>query len=806
MNVVNVTQGVNAGGGTAPLSIDDCNGDGDLDLFIRRSEPAYTPPVRFHFNPACDTVRRVEITFSSEFAATWVAFDNGLGIVDSEPTPPFLGGNQTVVLEDPDGIFRIEVYGAEICIDEICVNAPAAPHNRAIGDITAEPTDDGVEIIVGLVLILLDTSRPSKNLNADVALYAQGELVDVFEIDATKPEGVLTCAGECPPIFGDGECTACGCRYENSFRTTIPGDLSEGLEVRAVIRPARGGVAEIDLDDDASTVIYDPPDELCVPVFDLTHCRLGQATIDLTGDGLVLSNIGASGDDGVEIDLSGTTFFSGTIDEVKTGATLNLRQSGFVGGAEQVISQVQVERLENSFDFVLENLLGEGGHSVQVFDGKSYVGEVGVGSGAVGLTADVPQAAGAAAHFGPGGLKFEFVGHNKNPVCLSFAATTQISVGGESLHGDMVLVEPRSLQEDSSGFSDLAITAQGTPSFLIVDEGTTPPPVCIVFEGLAYRGQGDARIHIHNNQVMVSDIGASGGDGVHIETGEASLWEADLTAEALPDADPRLELIALGRSGNEGVPVSNLEIEALGEGLQATVQFDAPSYRMEIYSAGELVFVEPELQNGAVPMYWFDPCDAFPWVFACAHLTFKVGPFNQCEWGLSFDELVPIVLLPPGADGGGAGSDELQGDQIVLIENEEGHDHPEDVVVIGMQILGENLESLSIDNPNVEPFSQSPQFIRSDCNGDGGTDISDAIYNLAALFTGGDTPGCREACDANGDAENNLADAVFVFSFLFSNGQTPPAPYPECGADPDPDPDSSLGCEQPPSSCVEGGS
>lgn len=79
-----------------------------------------------------------------------------------------------------------------------------------------------------------------------------------------------------------------------------------------------------------------------------------------------------------------------------------------------------------------------------------------------------------------------------------------------------------------------------------------------------------------------------------------------------------------------------------------------------------------------------------------------------------------------------------------------------------------------------------PQFRRGDSNGDGGFDISDAIYTLAALFTpGAPPPGCRDAGDANDDEAYDISDAIYTLAALFTPGApSPPAPGSTCGVDP----------------------
>mgnify|MGYP002638764144 CR=1 FL=1 len=88
----------------------------------------------------------------------------------------------------------------------------------------------------------------------------------------------------------------------------------------------------------------------------------------------------------------------------------------------------------------------------------------------------------------------------------------------------------------------------------------------------------------------------------------------------------------------------------------------------------------------------------------------------------------------------------------------------------------------------------APGFARSDCNGDGGFDISDAIAVLGALF-GGPALACVDSCDGNDDGIFDLADAIFILAHRFSGGPDPSAPYPACGVDPTAD---GVSCATPP--------
>ena len=77
-----------------------------------------------------------------------------------------------------------------------------------------------------------------------------------------------------------------------------------------------------------------------------------------------------------------------------------------------------------------------------------------------------------------------------------------------------------------------------------------------------------------------------------------------------------------------------------------------------------------------------------------------------------------------------------------------------------------------------------PSFRRGDCNADGTFDISDTVFLLSALFSGGPAPACDDACDNNDDGQVDVADGIYGLGTLFSNGPPPADPFLDCGEDP----------------------
>ena len=83
-------------------------------------------------------------------------------------------------------------------------------------------------------------------------------------------------------------------------------------------------------------------------------------------------------------------------------------------------------------------------------------------------------------------------------------------------------------------------------------------------------------------------------------------------------------------------------------------------------------------------------------------------------------------------------------------------------------------------------------FRRGDADANGAMQLTDAVFVLLYLFSGGGEPPCMEASDADNNGALQLTDAVYVLLYLFSGGDAPPAPgAAECGADTG---DVDLGC------------
>ncbi len=91
--------------------------------------------------------------------------------------------------------------------------------------------------------------------------------------------------------------------------------------------------------------------------------------------------------------------------------------------------------------------------------------------------------------------------------------------------------------------------------------------------------------------------------------------------------------------------------------------------------------------------------------------------------------------------------------------------------------------------------NDSDVFLRGDANGDHVVDVSDDVFTLLALFQAPiTTPSCWRAVDANDGGSADVSDAIYSLQHLFTGGPAPSVPFPTCGWEHTGD---ELSCEIP---------
>jgi hypothetical protein len=78
-------------------------------------------------------------------------------------------------------------------------------------------------------------------------------------------------------------------------------------------------------------------------------------------------------------------------------------------------------------------------------------------------------------------------------------------------------------------------------------------------------------------------------------------------------------------------------------------------------------------------------------------------------------------------------------------------------------------------------------FVRGEADGNCLVNLTDAIFILNHLFSGGTAPSCPDAADTDDSGLVDLADGVYLLNHLFQGGPAPKPPGLEAGADPSED-------------------
>jgi hypothetical protein len=91
------------------------------------------------------------------------------------------------------------------------------------------------------------------------------------------------------------------------------------------------------------------------------------------------------------------------------------------------------------------------------------------------------------------------------------------------------------------------------------------------------------------------------------------------------------------------------------------------------------------------------------------------------------------------------------------------------------ELLREQIRSAmsSFATPCEPPPPPAARFVRADANLDGKLDLSDGVFILGFLFTGGQKLRCDDAADVNDDGRVDISDASALLNFLFRGGKLP---------------------------------
>ncbi len=346
------------------------------------------------------------------------------------------------------------------------------------------------------------------------------------------------------------------------------------------------------------------PDSLCA--FGFEHQALGLAQLELEADDrLVISNIGSSGRlDGVSIDLGDPICdrIEGSIElppVMPPGGTCLATGFGVVDGVSNtVFSTLQANSLSGPLgqvqlvpDF---SPVGAMTHQVQLLLGGSVVFDQGGLSGPGCIFPPPPICSGGCGPI-PGDpipqLELNFPG---GPIPVTIP-------GGPTLDADTIRIIPENPTATVEGIQRVELQTT-LPQFTIIDEALG------LFAPLfLHRNLGDTKLEAtSNNHLVISNIGASGDDGVEIDLGESNDFFSTTILPPPPSPLPPgsgCVATAFGQlsSTPDIQPVSFLHADVVGpQQLQLTPDFSplgAQTFTLRLMAGGTNLVMLPGISG-----------------------------------------------------------------------------------------------------------------------------------------------------------------------------------------------------------------
>jgi hypothetical protein len=89
-------------------------------------------------------------------------------------------------------------------------------------------------------------------------------------------------------------------------------------------------------------------------------------------------------------------------------------------------------------------------------------------------------------------------------------------------------------------------------------------------------------------------------------------------------------------------------------------------------------------------------------------------------------------------------------------------------------VLGQNINGFSGSvTSGFLSVTLKPNYLPGDLDGSGTIDISDVVFLIAYIFSGGSPPTPLARGDANCSGGVDISDAVFLISYIFNGGNAP---------------------------------
>jgi hypothetical protein len=253
-----------------------------------------------------------------------------------------------------------------------------------------------------------------------------------------------------------------------------------------------------------------------------SNTALGSATLAVSGSGLIVTNLGSSGQDGVEIGLGAAQGFAlhwqdfDPSNSLPVGAYLEEELFGTGGTVTNgLLGILQVIKQSSSNFLYTANFapMGASELSAQLYRVNQPVGNPADGeNGPVSTSPSWPR-------------DFEYINTGGGDVAVlstynSVPKNINLINGGSGL-ADAVDTTPISGPQIST-VTSVELFASGIPQIIITNESAT-----VIYGGVNHSSLGNAMLNVQSNQLTVGNLGSSGQDGVEIALPSVTTWGAE---------------------------------------------------------------------------------------------------------------------------------------------------------------------------------------------------------------------------------------------------------------------------------------
>ena len=491
-----------------------------------------------------------------------------------------------------------------------------------------------------------------------VEVYNHGELV-------ARVTGQTGPVGTCSSISWDVSWECCPSKWDWSFELGASLALNGGPTVlgdRVLLIP-EGPV--MTLSQTAGRILLSQIPSLTITneiirtlYGGLDHSPLGTATLTVQTNGtgtnrLVVSNLGSSGQDGVEIRVSSVDKWHAhwlDLDSDNTlpvGAFVRTTARGPLGGlTDQVLGSVRVQKAGNQAYDVSANFspLGASTRTVEAYFQGALVARVTGQSGPVGRASS-----------GSWSTDFEA---GCCPIYLTISVDWRLGTGtalalngGPTVITDHIFITPEGGTPLAGRPTSIWLQAAQIPSLVLTQEVAQ-----VRYGGVLHSALGDAALSVVGDRLEVSNLGSSGQDGVEIAMPNTADWGAvwldlDPNQNAPVGAYVREQAIGTGGGVVNGVLATVLMTKTAISNCVVVPDFSplgVSTYTLQVYNGSNLV-TEVAGQSGPA-------CSSRPYLrdikISCCPLVIEVSFELGTSLSLASGSTVigdRVYLIPEGA-------------------------------------------------------------------------------------------------------------------------------------------------------------